>query len=237
MTLPTKPTAARDVLIEWIDHILERKGWTGTELARHSDLAPSTVLRLLNDPNHRFIPSLKTLQKMADGSGYPIPRTVTEALGATRMEPGSEAVTQEYGSSSGVGPRYVPASRKPSTVDVMYVSTLPSTLHPLVHQDVRVPAPAQMEGDETCFAFYMPDSLLEPWIKAGALLYATKRRDPIVGDFILVTDDKGRSKVRLVKDIDESGFHLASADINAKPDVVSFDVISEIAVVGIIACI
>lgn len=232
--------ATRAVVIEWIDHILERKRWTGTDLARQAELAPSTVLRLLNDPKHKFVPSLKTLQKIAEASGYPIPRKVTEALGAPRMEPVAEGA-MSAGRSATVSrePEHgrPDSVRRPVTVSVRYVSTLPSTLHPVIKQDIAVAAPPQLDGDETAFAFYMPDSTIEPWIKAGALLYATKRRDPIAGDIILVTDHNGRSSVRLVRDMDENGFHLSKADIGEKPSVVSFDDISELAIVATVSTV
>src|ERR1700722_18386662 len=76
-----KSQTPKQIVIEWIDHILDRKGWNGTELARKSELAPSTLLRLLNDPEHPFLPSQRTLTKIAEGSGIPITKKVLEAIG------------------------------------------------------------------------------------------------------------------------------------------------------------
>ena len=76
----TAPNATRAAVIDWIEHILKRKNWTGTDLARKSELAPSTILRLMNDPHHNFVPSLKTLRKIAEGSGYAIPSEIVSAL-------------------------------------------------------------------------------------------------------------------------------------------------------------
>lgn len=228
-------SVARTAVIEWIDHILERKQWTGTDLARKSNLAPSTVLRLLNDPQHRFIPSFKTLQKIADGSGYEIPNSVTRALGAVRTEAGSE--------EPGTGPERVgsalstmsPAGlgRRHAVMKVRHVSSLPESLHPISKSDVSVPTPPQLDGDNTAFGFYMPDGALEPWMSAGSLLYATKRRDPHEGDIVLVTDQSGKSRVRLLFKMDEKGLALSKSHPPKADEKMSFDEVKELAIVTI----
>jgi transcriptional regulator with XRE-family HTH domain len=218
--------SSRAVVVEWIDHILEKKRWTGTDLARHSDLAPSTVLRLLNDPNHRFIPSLKTLQKIADGSGCPIPRRVTEALGAPRIEPAAGTETPAYAATK-PSIRDLPQQR--ATVGIRHVSSLPAALqaasrHASARQPVTVPIPPQLEGDETALAFYAPDNTMDPYIKVGTLIYGTKRRDPVAGDLILVTDRSGRSRVRLLIDINEKGLQMTRPSQASESDeVMPFD--------------
>lgn len=235
MTTMTEQLGAREAVIEWISHIMQRKRWTGTDLARKSGLAPSTVLRLLNDENHRFIPSLKTLQKISEGSTYPIPKKVTDALGAPNVEdredaaPATRASVREAlsGLSANPGPRRAP------TVDVRHVSSLPKSLHPVSRADIAVPCPPQLEGDESAFAFYMPDSALEPWWKAGSLMYATKRRDPVAGDLVLVTDSSGRSKVRLLMDIDEKGLTMTHSHPAKEDERLGFDAIEDIAIVAV----
>jgi transcriptional regulator with XRE-family HTH domain len=230
---------SRAVVVEWINHILNRKKWRGTDLARHSGLAPSTILRLLNDPRHRFIPSLKTLQKIADGSGSPIPRKVTEALGAARIEP-----TAEPEAINGAGTMKARATRdlpkRKATVEVRPVSSLPSALqaasrHRSAHQEVTVPIPPQLDGDDTAFAFYAPDNTMDPYIKVGTLMYASKRRDPLAGDFILVSDRNGRSRVRLLIDINEKGLHMTkSSPASGSDEVMPFDDIEDLAIVAVI---
>jgi transcriptional regulator with XRE-family HTH domain len=229
--------SSRAAVIGWIAHILDRRKWTGTDLARKAGLAPSTVLRLLNDPNHRFIPSLRTLQKISDGSGYPIPRKVTQALGAARIEGSNE----DAGGAPTEGANYTPRSRfhtsSPAarpTVQLRHVSSLPSTLRSQAPQDVTVPCAPQVEGDETAFAFYAPDGALDPWVKAGTLIYATKRRDPMGGDLVLVTDSQGRSRVRLLISIDEKGLTTSKAYPPQGEDVVAFADVKDIAIVAVI---
>lgn len=220
---------ARAIVIDWINHILTQKKWLGTDLARHAELAPSTVLRLLNDDKHRFIPSLKTLLKISSGSGYPIPNSITEALGAARVE--TQEDLQPRRRSTGAGQE----TRSRHMIDVRHVSALPAALHSANRAEITLPATIQLEGDETAFAFYMPDSTLDPWLKAGTLLYATKRRDPVPGDIVLVTDKTGRSRVRLLLQIDEQGIGLSESMPPKPDDAIGFDDLEDIAIVAVIA--
>lgn len=216
-----KPATPKEIVIEWIDSILERKNWSPTDLARKSGLAPSTLLRLLNDPNHSFVPTLRTLQKVAEGSGYAIPRKITEILGAPKME--------KVGPSSEV--RSVPAIAPGATVDLRYVSSLPASLQSATKAEGSAPAIPQLAGDETAFAFHMPDDSFDPWIKAGSLLYATKRRDPVSGDTVMITDKNEKTRVRLLTGIDEAGLRVAKTMPVAEEENIPFDDIKELAIV------
>jgi transcriptional regulator with XRE-family HTH domain len=222
-----KAQTPKEIVIEWIDHILDRKKWTGTDLARHSELAPSTILRLLNNPKHTFVPTVSTLRKIADGSGYPIPKKVMAALGAEG----------EATSSSDMEPDSVRriSARMPrqATVELRHVSSLPAALQSAANpqREGYVPAPPQLEGDETAFAFHMPDNSFGMWFKTGGLMYATKRRDPLPGDMVMITDKNGKTRVRLLMDITENGLKLTKSMPEKEDEVLAFDEISEIAIV------
>ncbi|WFU52210.1 hypothetical protein QA639_21115 [Bradyrhizobium pachyrhizi] len=226
----------KKAVIEWIDHILDRKKWDGTRLAREAKLAPSTILRLLNDPEHPFVPTLKTLQKIADASGYPIPRKVTEALGAPKMEAPESGEDEP---PNGVERRS--QRLRIFQVELRHVSSLPASLQAATsgrREGTYVPAPPQLEDDETAFAFYMPDDSFEPWLKSGSLMFATKRRDPVRNDVIVVTDANGRTKVRLLLGIDESGLRMLKQFGSEEEERVGFDDIKDIAIlVGLIKTI
>lgn len=226
----------KKVVIDWIDHILDRKKWDGTRLAREAKLAPSTILRLLNDPEHPFIPTLKTLQKIADASGYPIPRKVTEALGAPKME-APEHAEEENGDS----PRRDRGGRvRATTVQLRHVSSLPASLQAASSggREGYVAAPPQLDDDETAFAFYMPDDSFEPWLKSGSLMFATKRRDPVRNDVVVVTDKNDRTKVRLLCGLDEDGLRLLKKMGSEEEERIAFDDIKDLAIlIGLIKAI
>lgn len=221
-----KSHGPKAIVIEWIDHILDRKKWNGTDLARACGLAPSTILRLLNNPEHPFVPTLTTLQKIANGSGYPIPKKVMAALGADQRD---GAAPGEDEGETGMRRSRV---RTP-TVELRHVSSLPAALQSAASpkRDAYVPAPPQLEGDETAFAFHMPDNSFGAWFKTGNLMYATKRRDPVPGDLVMVTAKDQKTRVRLLVDINENGLSLSKSMPAKEDETMAFDEIAEIAVV------
>lgn len=233
-------TRVRAEVVDWIQYIVKRKGWSPTELARKSRVAPSTVLRILHDEDHRFNPSLTTLRKLSEGSGYPIPKRIFNASGVSDI---SDEEEMKF-----TGARQVvtelPIEEKPARkaraaakvddafIELRFVSSLPESLHPIVNEMGVIPRPDRLKGDPTAFAFNMTDAALEPWIKAGSVMFATKLQDPKVGDKVMYTRQDNRTFVRLLKEIDESGLMVAGS--NGDDQVVPFEDIKDIAVVLIV---
>lgn len=221
-------------VLEWIDHILKSKKWTGTDLARKAGLAPSTVLRMINDPNHQFVPSFRTLKKIADGSGYPIPQKLMEDLTspAGRLEYAEELrPPKEYGVSVLARPVRETVVMDETEVPVLYVSALPTALQAKSTKDQSVASIPQLKGDDTGFAFYMPDDSMAPVVHAGMLCYGSKRRDPKADDLLLITTADGRSTVRIFVGMDSKGLKLAGME-TTDDKTVAFDDIREMALVA-----
>lgn len=59
----------RDPGIEYLRHVLEKKGWTAADLARRAGLAHSTINRPLTKPNYEMGISRRTLEKVYLASG------------------------------------------------------------------------------------------------------------------------------------------------------------------------
>lgn len=221
--------ATRKEFIDWVDHILDRKKWTGTDLANASGLAPSTVLRILNSKDHQFSISFMTIRKISEGSGYPIPKSLMEAHDVKMVKDVPEATPKTRPAQrSGVSTYSTQETAITYTVPVRYVSSLPSALVQRVHQEVREPCPPQMSGDDTAFAFRMPDDSLAPLVRGGMMMFATKRRDPSSGDILLVIDGDDRAKVRMVASVDEDGIHT---QFDEKSDIIAFDDIKDFGIV------
>ncbi|KOX53850.1 hypothetical protein ADL19_14850 [Streptomyces purpurogeneiscleroticus] len=222
----------RGAFVEWVQHILDQKGWNPTDLANKSDLAPSTLLRIMNSKTHPFNISFMTIRKVADGSGYPVPRSLMEASGVSE-----NALPRE---ELAVKPRNSTASAKgapePSNgpvvhmIPLRHISALPRSLAPKV-PDGHEPCPPQMSGDETAFAFLMPDDSLSPAVRSSMRLFATKRRDPAQGDIVLLVDKEGRARVRFVEAVDEDGFHLERLHPEKKGEVLAFSDVEDFGVV------
>jgi transcriptional regulator with XRE-family HTH domain len=219
----------KQIVIEWIEHILDRKNLSGTELARKAELAPSTLLRLLNDPEHPFLPSQKTLRKIAQASGIPITKKVLESIGGEDEDNPVDMGEPRRSARAG-------AQARPATVEFRHVSALPAALQASAsaRRDGFVPAPPQVNGDDTAFAFHMPDNSLDPWIKAGSLMFATKRRDPIAQDLVMVTTKDGKTRVRFMSSIDEKGVKITKNPLARDDETVKFDDIQDIATVMIV---
>jgi hypothetical protein len=241
MTLE-QPKAKAEVL-GWIDQILNRKGWTPTELARKAQLAPSTILRMMNDPKHTFTPSLTTLKKIADGAQVDIPENLMKTFDIQKVGPAAPVrrtmvdhfdpgavFTSQAGQQGGQNSGQRSASQM---VRLRRVSSLPLTLQPKGSPEVMVPRPPQLDGDDTAFAFHMPNTDLEPWIPAGTLVYATNQRDPKSGDNIVLTNKEGRTSVRLLMEMNENGVVLSKSHPVKPDETIPFDEIENIAICAV----
>lgn len=205
---------------DWVRAILRRKNWTGTDLARRAELAPSTLLRALNDPKYRFAFMSQTLQKIADAAGEAVPPNL---LG---WPPGDRSRTR-------IGTSVVDQSAIARRVELKIVSALPTKIR--AQQQSRsveeVYLPVRLAHDETAFAFRNPDESLGAWFKPRCVMYASKCRDPTGGDLVMLTSKDGRTRVRLVLSIDETGLSLSRSMPPQADEKVRFDDIGDIAVI------
>ena len=206
-----KPTTTNDALVDWIRSIMSKRGWTASELARRSKLAPSTLLRALNNDNHPFVFSLATLEKISSGAAEPMPRELTDR----------------------VRKRTTPGSLQARRIEIRNVSAFPAALQtsPKSAKPELVAVPAQLQDDETVFAFRNPDDSLRAWFPPRSLMFATKARDPIGGDLVMLTGKDGRTKVRLLLGINEAGLSLSRTMPAKEDEKVPFDDIGDIAVI------
>ncbi|WP_157158402.1 helix-turn-helix domain-containing protein [Bradyrhizobium genomosp. III] len=192
---------------------MQKRDWTATDLARRSGLAPSTLLRALNDPAHSFTFTRKTLQKISSGAEEPIPPELREGSAATAA---GATLTQ-----------------LPRMLGVRNVSALPTKAQSSIRPGKTeiVEAPFRLRDDETAFAFRNPDESLGAWFKPRCLMFATKARDPAGGDLIMLTGKDGRTRVRLLLGIDESGMRLSKSMPLREDELVEFDDLGEVAII------
>jgi hypothetical protein len=115
---------------------------------------------------------------------------------------------------------------------LLYVSAIPATNRAASPVAVApVARPALLAGDDTAFAFYNPDEALSPWLKPRSLMFATKARDPVAGDLVMVTDRQGRTRVRLLLSINEDGLQLSKSMPAVVDEIFRFEDIEDIATV------
>jgi transcriptional regulator with XRE-family HTH domain len=171
-----KPTI--DAIRTWMQSILDDLGMTGTELARHAGLAPSTVLRILNDTGHEFVATHKTLMKISQVTGKELPATIRATLALSDAASGQTATLRS-------NVRNVPVRR---------LTKLPSG-----NTEIFVQAPFTSGMDASVFAFRVPDAGLDPFVRPGSLAFATSDREPAFNDIVLVITHDGRALLRLMK--------------------------------------
>jgi SOS-response transcriptional repressor LexA len=74
---------AQNAVRQWIQAILDERGWTAGRLAKAANVAPSTISRALN-PEYEFTPSTKTLAKIAAAVNRVAPEIASEGLDRAR---------------------------------------------------------------------------------------------------------------------------------------------------------
>lgn len=207
-----KPASSNEALLEWIKSIMIKRGWTATELARRSALAPSTLLRALNSSDHPFVFSLSTLEKIGRGAGEPVPVDLVQAL--------------QRRSAADSSPRL-------RVIKLRNVSAFPASVQTSLsaNKPELVPVPVHLQDDETVFAFRNPDDSLGPWFRPRSLMFATKARDPIGGDLVMLIGKDRRTRVRLLLGIDETGLSLSKTMPAKEDEKIRFDDIGDVAVI------
>lgn len=196
-TMTERQEAERAQCRAWIERILTAKNWTPTDLARQADIAPSTITRFLKDEENTHSLSFSTIKKICDGAQTDIPDVLMQAYGARRKVP--DAVSRQVSPTGDLGP---------STVKLVRISSLPDGVIPMVRTTARVPRPAKLMHDQTAFAVHMPDKGLGQLIPEQSLLFLTRVREPSRGDLAMITDNRGVSRVRLVKATGPEGVTL-----------------------------
>lgn len=69
MARPSAPSATKGAAREYLQFVMRRLDMTASALARLAGIAPTTLTRALNDPNHQFTLSTTTLEKIREASG------------------------------------------------------------------------------------------------------------------------------------------------------------------------
>lgn len=216
-----KSGRSREAVIEWIRLLMQKRDWSGTDLARNAGISPSTILRALNQPDYEYVFSQRTLEKIARGAGEPLPMHLRDD------------VSDIHGPSGSHPKRGWELSYTYRLIDVRIVSALPvgAQSRVKVSKAEVVPAPARLEDDSTAFAFRNPDEALGLWFRPRALMFATKARDPSGGDLVMLTGKDGRTRVRLLMGINEGGLSLSKSMPAKEDETMAFDEIGDIAVI------
>lgn len=160
-------------VLAYVRRILREKDISATQLAKRIGVSNTTLTRPLNNPDHTFSLSSKTLRKLYEYSGIEPPMVI----GHTRP-------IREANSSS----RSASDDRLPLDLPVLGLET---ALRGRVMVNARAPVayverPWFLLGRPDAYSVYMPDKTMEPAFGVGHLIYIDPSRPPSVGDDVAV---------------------------------------------------
>lgn len=83
---PTK-MRQQQIVRQWMDDVMRKTGWAPERWARQANIAPTTITRFLNSENYTYLPSYRTLTKLAGAANVSPPDTSGTPLEAVRRIP------------------------------------------------------------------------------------------------------------------------------------------------------
>jgi hypothetical protein len=145
--------------IAYVRHVLQVLNLSPRALAQKARLAPSTIARPLNDPDHKFVLSTSTIQKIATATGInPAPflaaTDVPQLATAPKRGENQVAVVCELAA------KWVEVSAVPA-------GPFPARFVPL---DLR----HSVYRPDQCFACVMGDDSADYWVRAGETLFCVR---------------------------------------------------------------
>jgi phage repressor protein C with HTH and peptisase S24 domain len=175
----------RDAAIAYVDGLVRETGLDLTNLARRAGVSSTTLTRFHNDPGYTNSLSARTLQKLSDATGIPLPASLGGAPGA---------MTVPQGSLNGVaiprsGPRDLPVVGHARGGQEGYFFD-----NGLIESYAE--RPWFLLGQSNAYAVYVNDGSMEPVLRHGQLVYVSPAVPPSPGDDVVVqlTDGQGLIK-------------------------------------------
>ena len=242
---------------KWLEFVMKRKGWNGTELARAAGVAPSTILRMFSAENYTFLTSLTTIGAVASASGFKPPESLMAAYGVaatgfesdvspprrmpSRYAPAADGAVAESDHETNLAQlplgrvsRRAAEPEVTKTLVMRNVSPFPKQFVFPTDGAMSVPCPERLVNDPTAFAFRFRETTFEPAIPHGALMYATKARNVVTGDMLLITKSDGSSVVRILHDQNEQGIVVYEGFKTDATKTIPVDKIDEVSIVVIV---
>lgn len=184
----------RDAALAYVAALLRETGLDLTNLARRAGVSSTTLTRFHNDPNYTNSLSARTLKKLSDATGVPLPPD----LGGAPSGAMGHAAAQASGSLAAAaippaGPRDLPVVGHARGGKEGYFFD-----NGIVESFVE--RPWFLLGQSNAYAVYVNDSSMDPVLRHGQLAYVSPTVPPTPGDDVIVqlTDGQGLIK-RLVR--------------------------------------
>lgn len=189
------PDLHRDAALAYVNTLLSETGLDLTNLARRAGVSSTTLTRFHNNPRYTNSLSARTLKKLSDATGIPLPAALggAVALSSQILSPASAGAAPAGLMIPPPGPRDLPVLGHARGGEEGYFFD-----NGLVQSYVE--RPWFLLGQGGAYAVYVNDSSMEPALKHGQMAYVSPAVPPTPGDDVVVqlTDGQGLVK-RLVR--------------------------------------
>ncbi len=181
----------RDAAIAYVDALLRETGLDLTNLARRAGVSSTTLTRFHNDPNYTNSLSARTLKKLSDATGVPLPPDLGGAPSNAINHAGAPVAPGSIRANAipPAGPRDLPVVGHARGGKEGYFFD-----NGIVESFVE--RPWFLLGQSNAYAVYVNDSSMEPVLRHGQLAYVSPTVPPTPGDDVIVqlTDGQGLIK-------------------------------------------
>jgi phage repressor protein C with HTH and peptisase S24 domain len=177
----------RDAAIAYVDALVRETGLDLTNLARRAGVSSTTLTRFHNDPGYTNSLSARTLKKLSDATGVPLPASLGGATGAMMASAAQNGFNGLAIPQS--GPRDLPVVGHARGGQEGYFFD-----NGLVQSYAE--RPWFLLGQSSAYAVYVNDGSMEPVMRHGQLVYVSPAVPPTPGDEVVVqlTDGQGLIK-------------------------------------------
>jgi hypothetical protein len=182
------PDAHRDAAIAYIDMLVRETGLDLTNLARRAEIASTTLTRFRNDPGYRNSLSGRTLKKLSDATGVPLPADLGGGVPTSFGTDGASTAVSRPPSTSPV-PRDLP---------VLGCANTPHQAYSFRNEQVQsyVERPWFLFGHADAYAVRVNDTSMEPALSPGQLVYVAPAIPASAGDDVVVQFPDGTGAIK-----------------------------------------
>jgi len=175
----------RDAAIAYVDALVKETGLDLTNLARRAGVSSTTLTRFHNDPRYTNSLSARTLKKLSDVTGIPLPPSLGGSANSAQAPSGvlnTHAVPQP-------GPRDLPVVGNVRGGQEGYFFD-----NGLIQSYVE--RPWFLLGQSNAYAVYVNDGSMDPALRHGQLIYVSPTVPPTPGDDVVVQLNDGQGLIK-----------------------------------------
>jgi SOS-response transcriptional repressor LexA len=206
----------------YVRGVIESTGWSASELARRCGVAPSTVNRFLHSERATHSLSGRTLAKVAQASGLPLPA----ALGGAEI-PATAA-------------RMLPAGARPAALaggrDLPVRGRAEGGPDGAVTLDSEpidwTWRPAELQGARDAFAMFVTGTSMGEVLPEGTTVFVHPNLPPRPGDFVVVEKTSHEALVKRLVRRSQAGVTLRQYDPARDFDIARRDIHALYRVIG-----